>query len=269
MEFLVRSGLSENKTDNVNIRNNGTATIKHLENAECLSLIDAIHGKKHFDRKLFCNIIVPLTPEKPEGQGATSGEPLPPPDSAGPSSTSVVKPLSPPHSAVPSSPSAVKPLPLPSKSSDSAFNAQDVVPKITSTSPTTSDPILDRFSNLIPELPSREELVRRHSHSSLNRTPPPGSLVAEILDIKYPSLALTASSIFSNIYEIQESLTDFNSCLDSSSSSEEEVDAIKGDNGFKTVNDKKREKKKKRKLKLTPGKEQFLKKQNIQTSHIK
>ena len=63
IEFLIKCGLPENKRDNVIFNNRGTASVRNLDNSECLFLISAIHGKRNFDRKLYCNGIVPLTPE--------------------------------------------------------------------------------------------------------------------------------------------------------------------------------------------------------------
>ena len=61
---MIKCGLPENKRDNVIFNNRGTASVRNLDNSECLFLISAIHGKRNFDRKLYCNGIVPLTPEK-------------------------------------------------------------------------------------------------------------------------------------------------------------------------------------------------------------
>ena len=74
-----------------------------------------------------------------------------------------------------------------------------------------------------------------------------------------------------NIEDISESLSDFNSCVESSDlsnrSDDDEAAKESEKNGYSSLNDKKRGKKAKRKLKLTPGKDQFLKKKNIQLSH--
>ena len=92
-----------------------------------------------------------------------------------------------------------------------------------------------------------------------DRIPPPNSLAAEILG-KSPSLTFTAGkSIFSNIRDIQESLSDFASANDSlydasvEPSSSSDDTALKKDQnqGFRTANDKKRSKRYKRKLALT------------------
>ena len=81
----------------------------------------------------------------------------------------------------------------------------------------------------------------------------------------------------SNIADIHDALSDFNSCQESFGeqssssdadvgSSDEDAGALEKRNGFLTANEKKRLKKFKRKLALTPGKEQFLKKPNTQVS---
>ena len=70
------------------------------------------------------------------------------------------------------------------------------------------------------------------------------------------------------ITDIQKALSDLNSCQEYSSlsSSDSEADTLEKKNDYATANEKKREKKRKRKLLLTPGKEQFLKKTNRQSS---
>ena len=62
---------------------------------------------------------------------------------------------------------------------------------------------------------------------------------------------------------ISEHLSDFGSCLSMSSSDGDSMEENGASAGFQTLNEKKRNKKKKRKLKLTPGKDQFLKKPNL------
>ena len=68
-----------------------------------------------------------------------------------------------------------------------------------------------------------------------------------------------------DLKDITDKLSDFGSCMSELSdtsgdgSGEESVEV----EGFKTMNEKKRNKKKKRKLKLTPGKEEFQKKPNL------
>ena len=73
----------------------------------------------------------------------------------------------------------------------------------------------------------------------------------------------------SNIQDIADTLSDFQSCKESSASSssdESEASDRSEKSVLQSVNDKKRLKKAKRKLALTPGKEQFLKKPKSQGS---
>ena len=72
MEFLVMSGLPETKKENVVIRTNGSVIINNLENQLCQVLIKSIHSKKEFGKKLYCDGIVPFTPEKPDNAAAAS-----------------------------------------------------------------------------------------------------------------------------------------------------------------------------------------------------
>ena len=64
MEFLVKAGMPDSMKDTVEIKNNGSVTLKSLDNAVCLRLIGNIHNKVEFGKKLFCNGIIALTPEK-------------------------------------------------------------------------------------------------------------------------------------------------------------------------------------------------------------
>ena len=66
MELLCQSGLPEEKKDDTIISHNGIVSIKNLDNKTCKDLIDAVHGKVNFGKKLFCNGLIPLTPEKPD-----------------------------------------------------------------------------------------------------------------------------------------------------------------------------------------------------------
>ena len=62
--MICRCGLEENKKDNIVIKAGGNVTVKNISTEESNALIDAIHGKRFFERKMFCNGIVPLTPDK-------------------------------------------------------------------------------------------------------------------------------------------------------------------------------------------------------------
>ena len=117
------------------------------------------------------------------------------------------------------------------------------------------------------DFPSNSVLVRRHSLSLMDRTPPPNSIAADILGSNLSFQA--AKALWTKIAEVQDSLSDFKSCVSSASSSDESADDLKQVENVKfvTANEKKREKRKKRKLALTPDKDQFLlKKVNLQNS---
>ena len=66
MELLIQSGLPEGKKEDTNISVNGIVSIKNLDVKTCKDLIEAFHGKVDFGKKLFCNGMIPLTPEKPD-----------------------------------------------------------------------------------------------------------------------------------------------------------------------------------------------------------
>ena len=79
---------------------------------------------------------------------------------------------------------------------------------------TPSHVISQGFGNFL----SDKEVTRRHSISLIDRTPPPNSLAADILG-RSTSVA-AAKSLLSQLSDMQESLSEFNSCLSSSSSDE-------------------------------------------------
>ena len=55
VEFLILSGLQEEKREYIEISNNSSVTIRSLDTSQCSAIIHSIHGKKHFGKKLFCN----------------------------------------------------------------------------------------------------------------------------------------------------------------------------------------------------------------------
>ena len=59
----MENGLSDKYKDCVSISDNGSVTIS-LDNPESRNLIESIHLKEAFGRKLYCNGLVPLTPSK-------------------------------------------------------------------------------------------------------------------------------------------------------------------------------------------------------------
>ena len=77
-KFLVASGLAEQKKESMQIKPNGTVTIMNLSSEECLTLIGVIHHKIHFGFRMFCNGIIPLTPEKLDAGGSAAQATRPP-----------------------------------------------------------------------------------------------------------------------------------------------------------------------------------------------
>ena len=64
IEFLIESGIPAEKKDLININDRGVVTVRDLDNETCLLLVSNLHGKRHFSKIIYCNGIVPLTPEK-------------------------------------------------------------------------------------------------------------------------------------------------------------------------------------------------------------
>ena len=268
VEFLCSQGVPEEMKEDIKIKSNGSVTIDNLDNATSVAIIDAIHGKVNFGRKLFCNGFIPLTPDKPKQDSAMehSGSPTSAVQaqqvptatslrgSAG-SPTAVVAQAQ--HVPAPTSPSG--PAGSPTRTPGSPTNIEKQPPLV---------PDFETHSNLFISSPG--SVARRHSISLVNRTPPGGSLAAELLNSTNPNLLKTAS-LLSEIRTMSEQLSDFGSCLSSISNSESDSLVESGEDlqkvgGYQTLNERKRNKKKKRKLKLTPGKEEFLKKPNLLNS---
>ena len=229
MEFLVKSGLPESLKENAVIKPNGNVTIRNLENPVCLNLIDQIHNKKHFGKKLFCNGIVPLTPEKLE------------PDETDPNIPVIPVP--------PALPSVSEP---------------PTAPQLIVASPEHFLPAhIDQIDNPIPL--ANIDLVRRHSLSL--RSPPPESIASQILKTGTgtPSSFERTKSLLSDLRGLKEQLSDFGSCRSSLSlytSSESSGD--ESEEGFNSSIGKARgfKNKTKRKAGKTPIKEDNVKKAN-------
>ena len=228
VEFLCKNGLPAEKKDGIIIKANGIVNIRNLDNDTCKAIIEAIHGKVNLGRKLFCNGIIPLTPEK-EIQTVEIQE-------------NVFV------SAPPGTPSTLGAGPPPS---------------VDQTGPQFQPSRPEMFN--IPAHTSTSELVRRHSISLMDRIPPTGSLADELLGIQSArSGLLKTKSMLNDLKDMTDKLSDFGSCMSFSDSSGEGSGEDNTENGgYKSLNEKRRNKKKKRKLKLTPGKEDFMKKPHL------
>ena len=264
MEFLIKSGLPEDRKDNVTMNKNGTVLITGIDNSDCLAIIQAVHGKSFFGKKIFCNGFVPLTPDKEQSNTGANGNmeeksvltPANTADKTSPKTSPCTGSTSPPPSVVvsPGSPQPGSFLSLPPGSSHSPVSSSTLV------------------ADQGPAFPTNDQLVRRHSLSLENRTPPPRSLASDILGLS-PSLE-TSRLVLNSIRHLQDSLSDFKSCTGSdfsggvslSSSDDTDGDLKQNKELFTSANSKKRFRKQKRKLAVTPTKDSFLKKPNLQVS---
>ena len=181
MELLIETGLPPEKRDSVNLNSKGSVTVRNLDNETCLKLIENIHGKYVFSRKIYCNGIIPMSPVKDN------------------------------HEDVQVVSSEDQPLATNDSTSRTPISKNNNVTE--HTVPTLLSPLAS------PAWPvyEAEDLARRHSLSLLNRTPPKGSLAEDLLGLpKYRNRNL--SSLSDNIKDLAETLSDFNSCLSSSPS---------------------------------------------------
>ena len=223
VEFLCMSGLPEENKESIVIKPNGIVNIRNLDNATSKILIEAIHGKVSLGRKLYCNGIIPLTPEKKD---AVAEDVL----------TTAPPSASPPKPTGTSAANAV----TGEQESDSLKTAAAAPPGGSPPKPTgTCDTNADQAANFqTPRTDLKDvsisniELMRRHS------------------------LSLPAGS---------DKPSEFGSCMSDSTDSTGDGSGKESEyeGGFKTMNERKRNKKKKRKFKLTPGKEEFIKKANL------
>ena len=207
IEFLCRHGVPEERKENIRIKNNGSVTIDNLDNATSVGLIDAIHGKVNFGRKLFCNGFIPLTPDKRKHDSALahSGSPIlavqVQPELAVSRSSGSADPSTPASHAkqVPAATSPSGPVGTPTESPGSSPNFEKQVSLV---------PDIQTHSSLHHSSPG--SVARRHSISLVNRTPPGGSLAAELLNTTNPNLLKTASML-SELRTMSEQLSDFGS----------------------------------------------------------
>ena len=224
---MLQKGLPDNMKEEIVISNNGTITIQNLSNSICLSLIANIHLTLQFGKRLYCNGYIPLTPLKKvtDEQKTTS------------------------------------PSTHPSCSKLDLVNSGSIVTANSSNNPIvniTSPSSLPDLNNEIKDWADESEsLVRRHSISLLNRTPPKGSLAEDIL-MTTPLFAKT-QSIMDSINDIKETLSDFASCQSTRSTSSSEEDQV---DGAKSLINIKLNKKRRKKCKNGYDRSDFVKKPN-------
>ena len=214
--------------DSIVIKGNGSVTIRDLNSSESKILIEKIHNKFFSGKKLYCNGIIPLTPEK-EAPGS-------PEAAAAPAATTPS--MSGPPSATPTLPTPISPIsPQFSKLND--IGTKSIIPE-------TPDPSMLFMSNF--------DLLKRHSLSL--RSPPNGSLAAEILGKDQPPSNLQLEKVKAMMSDVREALTDFDSCV--SSGSDDDSSKSPAEGGWQS-----HRKRKKSKSMTPPSRDYFLKKQNI------
>ena len=180
MEFIVEAGLPETLKDTVVIRNNGIVTIKNLENAVCLELISKIHNKVQFGKKVFCNGLIALTPEKEKDAVVK--------EHANDTNSSDEK--------LDQEPNVSDPLLAPP-----ALSPSGSLPSFTGSHADLSKPLDDD-----------EQFLRRNS-LSLPHHPPANSIAFDILNKK------SLLSVVSDIKDLKDQLSDFGSCVSEQSGS--------------------------------------------------
>ena len=240
MEFLILAGLPESLKDNAVIKPNGTVIVNKLETSVCQLLIDNIHAKQNFGRKLYCNGVIPFTPQK------VDTEPLPETNAASSSSSAVSPSSSVVSPSTPTTSSVSNPLVIVSQ----VNNRTSAQVSTVFSSPGHSTPSMSFGDIGTPDVSTMldndyqmkldENLVRRHS-------------------IDGAAATLERSSyLLANLKEFGEQLSDFGSAKESLDSSSDEENTPQNSTTFKTVGGK-------RKPSRTPpgGRDFFLKKANI------
>ena len=203
IEFLIECGMPADKRDSVSIHDNGAVMIRGLDNELCLKLISVLHMKQHYSRRMFCNGVIPLTPEKVNNNADTQD-------------MSINKPSgkSSPNAKFSAELTAETPLVNIDVESASCSNDSD---RLAASSPTKGSIILKSTEEVLSDTswPSVTNLVRRHSLSILNRTPEKGSLAEDLLATNFPRLAAQTKLLSDSIKDLTESVSNFNSCQSS------------------------------------------------------
>ena len=200
VEKLVELGLPEKYREKVDISEFGNVSIRDIENRVCLKLIDAIHMKIHFSRKLFCNGIIPLTPEKHTISEKNRSDLSP----------NLALSVENQTLSVQSKPTVI----LDSSSSEKLDPSVHIQP---------SDASEIISNNSETDWPSVPTLVRRHSLSLMNRQPWRGSLAEDLLNVHYSKPIGQNEMLRKSIKDLTDSVSEFNSCQSTNESSSDET----------------------------------------------
>ena len=223
IDFIIENGLPEDMKENIHFKESGVVTIANVENDICKVLKNNIHGKSFLGKRLNCNGIIPLTPEKADAQINIIRN-----DADG--------------SALSDSEKSVSQ----ARKSQAFVAAKEVFESAISTD-----------SGVQKACPV--DMARRHSLSLLNRTPPKGSLAEDLLAVNSPRSDLQkAKSALNELKDLTDRLSEFGSCLSNSESAHSDTPHEECNSSKE-----KKKRKKKRKLQVTPDKDSFLKKPNL------
>ena len=225
--------------------------MSNLEPDICETLISALHNQQHFGKKIYCNGLISLTPEKiPECNPVVT-------ERSSQASTSTAS-----SNCVIQNPD----IPI-IKETLANVHAPDLTPLTNIGTCADIDNFVKEneeyvrrhsFSDIANFVKENEEFVKRHSLSLRQRTPPRNSVAEEILN---SSSIDKAKILLSQVRDMKAKLSEYETC----ESSDESV--ILHDEGeFKTVSARKRLLRNKRKKSVSPSKDTMTKKQDTKAS---
>ena len=264
IEYLVNAGLPESAKDTVLVKSNGTVAITELDNEVCLKLIENIHNKVAFGKKIFCNGIIPLTPEKSGNQVSFS-------DISEKDKTKDMFDKAVDETAVVTDHQASdRGLPV---NTESLSGSHTLAGNILAATGSTPHRVTDVTDN-VGTFQSGSKLARRHSLSL--RSPPPGSLASELLaNTQYQSISPSelfvsnqcqssssslakTKNLLSEVQDMRERLSSYGTC--NSDSTGDETDTFSPTpipRGFKRKSNK-----------VTPVKNDLGKKANLECVNL-
>ena len=228
IELLMASGLPEEYVDEVSFKSKGCVIIQHIPVSLCNELIKALHNTQHYGKKIYCNGLIPYTPEKKGPLLEETDHPLPEINLNG------------------------KPLENPTESENTSSSSL-------TTLGTSSD--ITKFVEDNAEQLDDTNFIRKHSLSL--RSPPKGSIAAEVLERR--SSLDKAQNLLTEVRKMSTLLTEYESCISTDDEDKQKSDENVADhNEPKSMNEKSRQYRQKRKNRTTPTKESFIKRPNLE-----
>ena len=250
IDLLIDSGLPETNFDDISFKSNGSVVVKNLLAETCDIMINALHNHRYFGRRVFCNGLVALTPEK-ETSSRTTNNSL---SSTASSHETGSLPVNPPSIEVEAARNITE---APGLTADLGASSLTDLSK-------NAD--IEQFVNDHSDNLNGDDLVRRHS--GILRSPDKNSIAAEVINASKNQPSLTrAQDLLDELKEMKAKLSEYETC-DSADydTNDEQVEVTNNTEEFQTMNERKRRWRNKRKGSSTPNKEDFLKKPNRQSS---